>query len=140
MCFCRALNDGKSKPAAPRLTGDEGIEQFVTNIRMNTRTAIAHQYRKCSALELGPPFGKLVSGELATLYPDLAVRRCGLHGIEEKIPDGAMQKVLIAFHYERRLRKEVDDLHARRRIRMSGRQLGSIARDRREIELVKARR
>src|SRR5688572_5104013 len=106
---------------------------------MNTCTAITHQHRKCTALEFGPALGKLVPGKLATLYPDLAVRGRGLHGVEEKIPDGAMQKVLIAFHKERSLRKKVDDFHARRCVRMSGRQPGSVPRDLREVELMEAR-
>src|SRR5437867_7856260 len=52
MRLCSALDYRKSKPTAPRLCCDEGIEQSVTNCRWDAGTLIDHKDGERAALEL----------------------------------------------------------------------------------------
>jgi len=71
----RALDYGKPEPTAPLLSGDEGIEQSVTNLRRYPGPLIAHEDRVRPSSELGLALRKLMRGQLSPLQNNLAIRR-----------------------------------------------------------------
>ena len=73
MCLNGSLNYGKSKSASARLSGDEGIEQSVTNLRRDTRPLIGYEHAVRSIGEFRMTARKLMTLKLPALQQHIAV-------------------------------------------------------------------
>ena len=69
------LDYGKSKPRAPRLSGDEGIEQSVTNPRRNPGPLIGYEKSERTRGELRVSLRELMRLKLSPFEQYFAIGR-----------------------------------------------------------------
>jgi hypothetical protein len=91
------LDYRKPKPAPTRLSGDEGIEQSVTNLRRDAGPLVSDEYSIRASRKLRLSMRQLMRCELPTLEQDFSLWRRRLNGVEEKIEDRAVHEIFITF-------------------------------------------
>ena len=134
MRFDGTLNNGEAEATAFGLSGDEGIEQSVTNFRRHSLPAVGDENRDRSIRKFESARRQLVRLKLASFDAHDSTRRRCLDGVQQQVEEGAVHQVLVTVDHEGRNWKEIDHLHARRNAWLRCCEADSVTRDLGEIE------